>query len=439
MSTGLTQQPQGTLSQCSVTWFPMEVRQLSKYLTTILQPLTDESRHKMQPSENFINAVKTVQIPHDHKLVSFDVKSLFNGIPLQLALDCTETATNNSTFTLPANDIMDLLNLCLTSTYFQYNGKHYKQLHGTALGSPVFVVVAEIVMQSIEEQALATYKQTVPLWLRYVDDTFTAVHKDEIDTFHEHLNRQNVDIQFTREVGENGKIPFLDCLVSRHDNKLQTTIYRKPTHTDRLLDQSSYNPTSHKATTIRTLTRRAQLVCDSTDSLTGESKYLDNVFSKNNYNPDFVKRNVYKNNEPNTTNAKPVTTATIPYIKGTSETIARILQPYNIRVAHKPITTLRQLLTNVKNKDEPNDRQGAVYKIKCCDCQASYNGETGRNLNIRLTEHKRATKNGDVNNPEHHLYTNHRIDWDSAECVTYSTDYYKRLTLESWFTNLEHH
>ena len=89
--------------------------------------------------------------------------------------------------------------------------------------------------------------------------------------------------------------------------------------------------------------------------------------------------------------------------------------------------------------DDPNDRQGAVYKIKCCDCQASYIGETGRNLNIRLTEHKRATKNGDVNNhiAEHHLHTNHRIDWDSAECVTYSTDNYKRLTLESWFTNLE--
>ena len=61
------------------------------------------------------------------------------------------------------------------------------------MGSPVSVVVAEIVMQSIEEQALATYKQTVPLWSRYVDDTFTAVHKEEIDNFHEHLwlNRQN--------------------------------------------------------------------------------------------------------------------------------------------------------------------------------------------------------------------------------------------------------
>ena len=42
--------------------------------------------------------------------------------------------------------------------------------------------------------------------------------------------------------------------------------------------------------------------------------------------------------------------------------------------------TLRRLLTNVKDKNKPEDRQGAVYKIKCCDCQASYIGETGRNL-----------------------------------------------------------
>ena len=51
-------------------------------------------------------------------------------------------------------------------------------------------------------------------------------------------------------------------------------------------------------------------------------------------------------------------------VRGTPETIARILQPYNIRVAHKPITTLRRLPTNVKDKDKPEDRRGAVYKIK---------------------------------------------------------------------------
>ena len=209
------------------------------------------------------------------------------------------------------------------------------------------------------------------------------------------------------------------------------------THTDRLLDESSYNPTSHKAKTIRTLTSRAQLVYDTPDSLRDENRYFERVFHKNN----LIKRNIYRPTEADATNKNPtpLTTVTIPYIKGTSETISRILQPYNIRVAHKPTTTLRQLLTNVKDRDEPNNRQGAVCKIKCSDYQASYIGETGRNLNTRLTEHKRATRNGDANNhiAVHHQLTKHNIDWDSAQCLTYSTNYFQRLTLESWYTNLE--
>ena len=74
-----------------------------------------------------------------------------------MALDCTETAIRQSTdpLPLPTEDIMDLLNLCLTSTYFQYDGKRYKQLHDTAMGSPVSVVVAEILMQNIEVHDLS--------------------------------------------------------------------------------------------------------------------------------------------------------------------------------------------------------------------------------------------------------------------------------------------
>ena len=37
----------------------------------------------------------------------------------------------------------------------------------------------------------------------------------------------------------------------------------------------------------------------------------------------------------------------------------------------------------------------------------------------------------------HHLKTKHQIDWHSATCIMYSTDCYQRLTLGSWFTNLE--
>ena len=55
--------------------------------------------------------------------------------------------------------------------------------------------------------------------------------------------------------------------------------------------------------------------------------------------------------------------------------MTRILRPYNTRLAQKPMFTLRRLLTSVK--DEPEDRPGAVYKIKCFDCQATYIGDTG--------------------------------------------------------------
>ena len=132
------------------------------------------------------------------------------------------------------------------------------------------------------------------------------------------------------------------------------------------------------ATTTRTLTRLAQLVCESPDTLQDETDCLHNEFSKNNYSAHFVRRNTRSNTDSNSqtnVNSGPVTTATIPYIRGTSETIARILQPYNIRVAHKPITTLRRLLTNVKDKDKPEGRQGEVCKIKI-------NAETARLLTL---------------------------------------------------------
>ena len=134
----------------------------------------------------------------------------------------------------------------------------------------------------------------------------------------------------------------------------------------------------------------------------------------------------------------PSRAATIPYIKGTSETIARILQPYNIRVAHR----LRYGIYWLTLKTRTNLTTGKERFTRSSAPAAkppTSPGETGRNLKTRLTEHRRVRRNGDVNNhiAEHHRLTNHTIDWDSAQCVTYSINYFQRLTLESWFTNLE--
>ena len=151
---------------------------------------------------------------------------------------------------------------------------------------------------------------------------------------------------------------------------------------------------------------------------------------------DFARQNTHSNTDSNTqtnVNSGPVTTATIPYIRGTSETIARILQHYNTSVAHKPITTLRRLLTKVKDKDKPEDRQGAVCEIKCCDCQASYIAAP----DWPQTNVRREMVTSTITLLSTILQTKHKIGWPSATCFMYSTDYCQRLTLESWFTILE--
>ena len=68
--------------------------------------------------------------------------------------------------------------------------------------------------------------------------------------------------------------------VTRDYNELRTTIYRKPTHTDRLLDQSSYNPNFSQGYDYTDPDK----TCATSLWLTDEIKYLDNVFNKNNYN-----------------------------------------------------------------------------------------------------------------------------------------------------------
>ena len=58
---------------------------------------------------------------------------------------------------------------------------------------------------------------------------------------------------------------------------------------------------------------------------------------------------------------------------------------------------------------------------------------------MRLGEHQAATDKEDLTNniAQHHRKTGHDINWDSATCLTHSTDKDQRLTLESWFTNLQ--
>ena len=81
---------------------------------------------------------------------------------------------------LPKDELLSLLRLCLSSTTFCYNGTVYQQIFGTAMGSPVSVVVANVVIEHIEDLALRSSPVPTVFWKRYVDDVLSAVPANSI-------------------------------------------------------------------------------------------------------------------------------------------------------------------------------------------------------------------------------------------------------------------
>ena len=71
---------------------------------------------------------------------------------------------------LPVEDIIHLLSFCLKTTQFAYNGTYYQQVFGTAMGSPVSAVIANMVIEDVELRALAISPVKPFSWKRYVDD-----------------------------------------------------------------------------------------------------------------------------------------------------------------------------------------------------------------------------------------------------------------------------
>ena len=62
---------------------------------------------------------------------------------------------------------------------------------------------------------------------------------------------------------------------------------------------------------------------------------------------------------------------------------------------------------------------GSVYVVPCGDCGKVYVGQTGREFDIRLKEHKSAVRLKNLNNActKHSVNSNHMIDWNNARSV----------------------
>ena len=69
------------------------------------------------------------------------------------------------------------INIYVYVFFLQCNGSIYEQKDGAAMGSPVSAGIANLYMESFEEQAVTTSSYEPRIWKRYVDDTFTILDR----------------------------------------------------------------------------------------------------------------------------------------------------------------------------------------------------------------------------------------------------------------------
>jgi hypothetical protein len=90
-------------------------------------------------------------------------------------------------------------------------------------------VIANLVMEDVEQRALASVPVSLSFWKRFVDDVISAVSRNEIDILQQHLNSIEPSIQFTVEREINGHLAFLDLNVHRTvEGKLETDVIANP-------------------------------------------------------------------------------------------------------------------------------------------------------------------------------------------------------------------
>ncbi|VDM01815.1 unnamed protein product [Schistocephalus solidus] len=83
------------------------------------------------------------------------------------------------------------------------------------------------------------------------------------------------------------------------------------------------------------------------------------------------------------------------YIKDVSEATEHIFAGIGVGIAHRPKATMHSKGMRIKDKLNPNEQSGVVYRIPCQTCSRNYTGQTGRMLGSHLHEHKLLARRGD--------------------------------------------
>ena len=380
---------------------------LAKFLVPIIEPLTT-NQYTLKNSFEFVNDIKKKNLTNKI-MASFDITSLFTNIPLNETINIIVKQLFKDTdlfmgFTRKL--FTEMLELAVKDSPFQFNDKFYSQCDGVAMGNCLGPTFANAFLCYYENIWLSNCPNSFkPLYYkRYVDDTFLLFNSaDHIPRFLEYLNSQHENIKFTYEKEENGSLPFLDVLVSREGNHINTSIYRKKSFTGLGTNFMSFIPNLFKINAIKTMLYRCYSISSNWSLFHDEIRFLTDFFMNNGYPKSIIDsciskflNKIYENPEIKKEKEK-VTThyLRLPYYGHLSYVIRNSLDKLTKKqfpndkfmfIFYNPYT-LKSCFP-FKDKVSPFLRSNVVYQFSCHCCNAMYIGESTRNITHRFAEHK---------------------------------------------------
>ena len=98
---------------------------------------------------------------------------LYPNIPHDEGLEALrQTLNKRSNPVIPTDHIVDLAELVLKNNNFEFDGIHFLQKSGTAIGTRMAPAYANFFMHHLESQLLNLAPVKPYLWLRYIHDIF---------------------------------------------------------------------------------------------------------------------------------------------------------------------------------------------------------------------------------------------------------------------------
>ena len=193
--------------------------------------------------------------------------------------------------------IKELLTHAVNSSTFVLNDVYYKQVDGAARGPPLGPTLANLFLVYCESKWLEDCSQQFKpqFYSRYVDDIFVMFKKrDHVKKILRYVNSFHHNIKLTCEEEKDNKILFLDISISRNNNALETSIFRKPTFSGVYTNFNSFLPTEYKRGMLHTLLYKTYNISSNYFQIHEELNHLKSFWQKNSFPLFFIDNCIHK-------------------------------------------------------------------------------------------------------------------------------------------------